>query len=675
MTVLAVSQSSIPIVASVAERTTRYPTPGIDQRVFNKSTAVIERWNGSSWLIDFGPSTPGGALDSGLTLIKSMSTQAIPKRLNIQADQSASATETAEVWILPSPSVSQGGMNAQLGIVGKVGNDLERFTISQVNHETVIDSTANGSGVIRPVVFAMGGYDLFGTTGKFRRGQNAMILAPDASVRLRGSAQTVPTTGTEVGGDFGFERTSIYDWGDTGNSMLIIGTRQESSTDNPADSSVIDFHRGNVRKWLVGLNAGGANADRFDFFANGAVRATLTQAGVFAATAFIGDGSGLTGITGGGSGVPSTGGIFTGNVGFGGVTPTAPLHVSKPAAGVVVATFENTSASGSGAKFYAGNATRDNDTYSLAAKSADDSKRMFAVYGEEAVVQIGPTPRAAQWAVPGNSNLAPAGSGGPTLGVLPVTGLHIYNGPTGGDSLIMFVANAVTDASNVTYSASPAAQRGPNRQSIGLSGNSLGKIRMNFLAARSDGGWLMHYNAYLDDNSPWIIPADRDRPRGKFGWDSSGRIGMSYAQPYNSGASAYDDMDDTDFQLIFDVGGVLESNWGHGKFSSIGTHNKNRGLNFFTSKTTAGADYKIALQIEPWAGSAPGTVTSLGYLIADTGARVNNNLSLFSGGTRGELWFENLGGDPSGPFDGDVWFTGTAFKCKIGGLLKTFTVS
>lgn len=59
-------QSAIPTVVNASDRETRYPpaTRIQNQRVFRLDTQNQERWNGSSWLIDFGPFSasqpPGG---------------------------------------------------------------------------------------------------------------------------------------------------------------------------------------------------------------------------------------------------------------------------------------------------------------------------------------------------------------------------------------------------------------------------------------------------------------------------------------------------------------------------------------------------------------------------------------------------------------------------------------
>lgn len=52
----------IPVVSGSSERTALFPVPTTDQRVFNKTTVAIERWNGAAWITDFQTGVaPGGA--------------------------------------------------------------------------------------------------------------------------------------------------------------------------------------------------------------------------------------------------------------------------------------------------------------------------------------------------------------------------------------------------------------------------------------------------------------------------------------------------------------------------------------------------------------------------------------------------------------------------------------
>jgi hypothetical protein len=219
-------------------------------------------------------STVGGANNDG-------------KRLSVQAD----GTDPAEIEILPGPS-NTSGMNSQIMLMGKVGDDYERFSISEISSSTpnsgstVIDSTANHQGNIRPIVFVMGTRETSGTVaspGPPRAGMTAMTLTADASVRLQGSTKTIAATGSEAGGSYGSERTTIWDFADTGTSRLIIDTRQPAPTSNTADDSGVEYWRGGARCWLVGLNSSGAGLDSFDWYSTktGSVggKMSLSQSG------------------------------------------------------------------------------------------------------------------------------------------------------------------------------------------------------------------------------------------------------------------------------------------------------------------------------------------------------------------------------------------------------------
>lgn len=57
MTQLAPFADGIPVVQDNNDRTQKFAVPATDQRVFNKTSGAIERWNGAAWVTDFG----GGA--------------------------------------------------------------------------------------------------------------------------------------------------------------------------------------------------------------------------------------------------------------------------------------------------------------------------------------------------------------------------------------------------------------------------------------------------------------------------------------------------------------------------------------------------------------------------------------------------------------------------------------
>src|SRR5690348_8490665 len=82
--------------------------------------------------------------------------------------------------------------------------------------------------------------------------------------------------------------------------------------------------------------------------------------------------------------VDSSGGTFTGNIGFGGVTPGFVVHVEKAVSGDKLAFFNNTSSSGYGVRFQNGT----DSNYAIKVTKADGSIDTVQIYGD-GVVKIG----------------------------------------------------------------------------------------------------------------------------------------------------------------------------------------------------------------------------------------------------------------------------------------------
>lgn len=76
--------------------------------------------------------------------------------------------------------------------------------------------------------------------------------------------------------------------------------------------------------------------------------------------------------------VDSSGGTFTGNIGFGGVTPGFVIHAEKAVAGEKLAFFYNTSASGYGVRFQNGT----DANYAIKVTKADASMDTIQLYGD-----------------------------------------------------------------------------------------------------------------------------------------------------------------------------------------------------------------------------------------------------------------------------------------------------
>lgn len=163
------------------------------------------------------------------------------------------AGKSANLLLVPDDT----GNQSQILLYGKSGNDYNRIGFSNTSGlEFIIDSTYNGAGVARPIIFIMGG-----SVSNAIDGEIALRLYNDASVDLNGS------NFTRQGKTWGSGRTRIADNRDSGDVRLIFDTRTRTPADNAADTAGIEFMRGGVRKWQVGLNQNGDNADSFDFFA------------------------------------------------------------------------------------------------------------------------------------------------------------------------------------------------------------------------------------------------------------------------------------------------------------------------------------------------------------------------------------------------------------------------
>jgi hypothetical protein len=189
--------------------------------------------------------------------------------------QAQTATGSAEMQLVPGASCS--GLCSQIQFFNKTGANYERFDITAVNNQFIMDSTYMGTGTSRNIYFQMGGTVGNGVlypTGTEIPGQNSFESVSDASIFLNGAAFTA------YGKSWGANRTTIADWPDTGDSRLIIDTRTGTPSSVATDDSAVEYRRGGTRKWLVGLNPSGDNSDSYDWVnaASGAVL-RFTQAG------------------------------------------------------------------------------------------------------------------------------------------------------------------------------------------------------------------------------------------------------------------------------------------------------------------------------------------------------------------------------------------------------------
>lgn len=184
------------------------------------------------------------------------------RRLAIQSGDTPgpAATGSAEIMLVPANTAPNGNLNSEIIWMNVQGANYERFVIAATQNTYVIDSTVQGTGVGRPIIFEM---QPASTTTE----QIALYIQNDSSVLLNGASFSVS------GSNFGANRTTIADWANTGDSRLVIDTRTTTPASNVADDSMITFRRGGASKWNIGLNVRGDNADFFD------IQAAVTGSG------------------------------------------------------------------------------------------------------------------------------------------------------------------------------------------------------------------------------------------------------------------------------------------------------------------------------------------------------------------------------------------------------------
>lgn len=159
--------------------------------------------------------------------------------------------KSANLMLVPEAT----GNQSQILLYGKSGDDYNRIGLNNTTgNEFVIDSTYNGVGVARPIIFQMGG-----SVSNAIDGEVAIWLRSDASIDLNGAEYS------RQGKTWGTLRTRIADRQNSGDSRLIIDTRTGTPADNVADSSSIELRRGGADKWNVGLNFTGGGVDALDF--------------------------------------------------------------------------------------------------------------------------------------------------------------------------------------------------------------------------------------------------------------------------------------------------------------------------------------------------------------------------------------------------------------------------
>jgi hypothetical protein len=302
--------------------------------------------------------------------------------------------------------------------------------------------------------------------------------------------------------------------------------------------------------------------------------------------------------------VDSSGGTFTGNIGFGGVTPGFVVHVEKSVAGDKLAYFNNTSNSGYGVRFQNGIDTN----YAIKVTNAAGTKDTLQAYGD-GIVEIGELPSV----VTGLSG-----------GLRRDNGLRIYSSSTGNDDASLFLVSNVG----------------------GASGQWSSSAHMGYIAQSSDGGIRMLLNRYIQSNST-LSAYESDRPQADLGLDSAGNFSYHYIQPSGLGTGAYSGTGSQTF-VIYGGGFGQSPDGAEGIPVDLMTMQGGRYMRFRTCSTTNDPQPVIEFQQDQtiwWyqkMTSPPGTAARAPF-------RIRHGVA------------------PTSPADGDIWTTTAGLFVRING--------
>lgn len=191
------------------------------------------------------------------------------RRIHLGPVNPGTSTASAQLELVPGdlndPATS---IPTQILLYNQGGTNYERFALTLVNDQYIIESNYNGTGTAKNINIQMGG-----SVSNSVAGQNAAVFYNDASVDLLGG------TFTKDGKTWGSLRTRIADPGNSGDSRLIIDTRTGTPTSVATDTALINFRRGGTETWQIGTNVDGYNHDNFVFFSRGSVTNLLVLDG------------------------------------------------------------------------------------------------------------------------------------------------------------------------------------------------------------------------------------------------------------------------------------------------------------------------------------------------------------------------------------------------------------
>ena len=704
-------QDAIPLVSTTAERGVRFPAPSAGQRVQNLETGAIERFSpGLGWITDI---LSGGG-NGGITQAQA------DARYYQKTESDSRYISAATVAAGYAPIVhnhddlyyGKAFADARYAMVGH--NHDATYSAIGHNHDTRYYTQAQSDARYEPIGGGGSGSTPLAsatTSGKvktditeadplvYAKATVDGLLSGKANLAHTHSAVDINSGTLNVNrlGSSGTRDATTYLRGDntwaTVSATVPLATTATSGTVktdvNQADPLI--YVKSTVDT-LLAAKANAAHTHAGTDITSGIIAAARLGTNTPDATKYLrGDGAWIP--------FPASSG-----------GPTVPFDLSGAVAGPM-ATWENTSASGSGLKIVA-QAGMFQNGYSYMATDATNTYRYFQVFGRDALVQIGRTPAPTKWFDPGVTTTAPVGSGGPVRGFAPGTGLLLHGTPGIGDAAIWFTnsGNTASDLKMMGFLSSGDGGlrfigNGYLAPEIAASGTvartALDTATFDSAATRNQlqigdsiwvdvGGTIYGYTIrgfpsattarlYAGDyGGTWTarsftirgLPhADRTRPQFKYGTDSlQSRWGMSmYQSPdstYNADAWAMV----KDFQLVIYPGGWDTGYGGTGgaftNTTSIGLTGKGRRIEFFTSSTDNNDAFKAAMYINPWYEGFPsgGTVAIKGTLSAEGGS---------GGGVYGDRaplnllpmkdWYEIDNGVPRGRpaiwNNGDVYIT------------------
>lgn len=194
-------------------------------------------------------------LDSILSFLKNVTFTTVTGLTGSRASIQGQGLAAGDLEIVPGPLTDpSSNYAAQLHLYSRTGTDNEELRFSTGFSEYRIESVSDNAGVPRSIILAAGGQRIPSSiTSKV-----GIEVLPDASVRLAGSMYT--TDGKTWGSGY----CSIWDYGNTGDTRLIINSAVNGQV-STTDSAAVVYRIRADRKWAAGVNWSGDNTDSFDF--------------------------------------------------------------------------------------------------------------------------------------------------------------------------------------------------------------------------------------------------------------------------------------------------------------------------------------------------------------------------------------------------------------------------